>query len=74
MLRKCGCMSECKKEYIVLIVVKSERSRVESKDYPAVGEMKVDGFDPGSSLEHFLLDLEAQGHSIKYLITLGCRA
>jgi hypothetical protein len=45
-------------------------TRVESEDDPAVGEMEVDGFYSGRSLQHLLLDLQSQGH-IKYLITLG---
>lgn len=58
------------KKYVVLVIMEGKGTRVESEDDPAVGEMEVDSFYSGRSLQHLLLDLQSQGH-IKYLITLG---
>ena len=45
-----------------MIVMESERARVEPEDYPRIYEMKVDGFDSRRALEHLLLDFQAKGH------------
>ena len=43
--------------------MEGQGARVESEDHPAVGTVKVYGFDSWRSLKHFFLDFQSEWHA-----------